>query len=54
MISFVAEVVKVEARKTASLDKLIKITIETDNAEALELQKYIATEPVEIEVEKAE
>lgn len=52
MISFVAEVVKVEARKTASLDKLIKITIETDNSEALELQKFIATEPVVISVEE--
>lgn len=47
---FLAEITKVEARKTASLDKLIKITIETDNAEALELQNYIASEPVELQI----
>lgn len=51
---FLAEITKVEARKTASLDKLIKLTLETDNETALLLQKFIATEPVEIEVKEVE
>lgn len=50
-MKFIAEIIKIEARKTASLDKIFKLTIETDQ-DITALQRYIATEPVEIEVKE--
>lgn len=48
---FEAEVIEVKARKTASVDKEIKIVFITDNEIALELQQYIANNTVTIQVD---
>ena len=53
-MKFTAEIDKIEARKTASLDKLFKIVLVTDNPEVIELQKYIATSPVLVDVKEVE
>ena len=50
MITFEAEVIETRARKTASMDKVIRIVLETDQIQALELQKYIADKTVIVEV----
>lgn len=49
-MTFEAEIVEVRAKKTASVDKEIKIVLVTDKEEALELQKYIANESCTITV----
>lgn len=47
---FEAEIIEVKARKTASVDKEIKIVLVTDNEIAMELQKYIANDAVKVEI----
>ena len=49
---FEAEVIEVKARKTASVDKEIKIVFLTDNEQALELQRYIARDSITVQVDK--
>lgn len=49
-MKFEAEVVEVKVRKTASVDKEIKIVLVTNQEQALELQKYIANDSLTIEV----
>lgn len=51
-VIFEAEVIEVKVRKTASVDKEIKITLITDNVEALKLQEYIADRPVVIDIKE--
>lgn len=53
-MNFQAEVIEVKVRKTASIDKEIKITLITDNIESLKLQKYIAESTVEIDIKEVE
>lgn len=48
---FEAEVIEVKTRKAASLDKVIRIVLETNQEQALELQKYIASDTVKVRVE---
>lgn len=50
-ISFDAEVVKVEAKKTVSLDRLYRVVLETNQPAVLELEKYIAEDTVKVKVE---
>jgi hypothetical protein len=49
-MTFLAEITEIKAKKTASLDKVFRLIIETDQ-DITELQKYIATEPVVVSVE---
>lgn len=51
-IDFEAEVIEVKARKTASLDKEIRITLITNSEEALKLQDAIANYSIKISAEK--
>lgn len=53
-MKFIAEVIEVKSRKAASGDKIIAIKLETDQEQSLDLQRYIATEPVVIEVGEVE
>lgn len=47
-INFEAEVVQVQVKKTASVDKLVRIVLETDETVALQLQEAIAKNSVKI------
>lgn len=49
-IQFPAEVIEVKSRKAVSGDRIISVKLETDNAEALNLQKFIAEQVVSVEV----
>ena len=49
---FEAEVIEVKVRKTASVDKEIKITLLTDNEEALTLQAYIADKSIKLTIDE--
>ena len=51
-ITFFAEVIELKAKKAASLDKVYRLVIESDSPEVLKLEKYIATETIEIEVKE--
>lgn len=48
---FDAEVVRVLAKRTASVDKEIVIQFVTDNEEALKLQSAIARDAVKVTIE---
>jgi len=50
MVRFTAEIIEIKAKKSG-IDKIFTIKIITDQ-DVTELQKYIATEPVEIEVKE--
>jgi len=47
---FQAEVIEVKAKKAASLDRVIRIVLETEQDQALELQKYISKDTITLEV----
>lgn len=49
-MKFNAEVIEVKVKKTASVDKEIKIVLVTDEAQALELQQYIADKAVKVTI----
>lgn len=49
-VQFMAEVVEVKVRKLSSGDKMVRVVLETDQENALELQKAIAQYPVQVEV----
>lgn len=49
---FKAEVIKVEAKKTASLDREIRITLTTEDPESLKLQDAISNYIVEVNAER--
>lgn len=51
MTTFSAEVIEVKSRKSASGDKIISLKLETNEEQALELQKYIAEAVVRVNVE---
>lgn len=51
LITFPAEIVEVKSRKAVSGDRIISVKLETDSAEALELQKFIAEQVVSVKVE---
>lgn len=53
MTKFVAEIKKTSQRKTASLDNVYQIVLETDNAEILDLGKLPADTLVKVTVEVA-
>lgn len=50
-VNFEAEIIEVKVKKTASVDKEIKIVLVTDNVQAIELQKYIAEKAVKVNIE---
>ena len=50
-ITFPAEVIEVKSRKAVSGDRIISVKLETDNEDALELQKFIAEQVVSVRVE---
>jgi hypothetical protein len=50
MITLNAEVIKVEVKKTLSMDKEFKIILVTDSEEALKLAEFINDQPVKLEV----
>lgn len=47
-VNFEAEVIQVQVKKTASVDKVIRIVLETDQVEAMKLQEAIADKSVKI------
>jgi hypothetical protein len=49
-MKFEAEVIEVRAKKAASLDRVIRIVLETEQDEALELQRYIGKDTIKLEV----
>jgi hypothetical protein len=49
-MKFKAEVKEDKVRSTASLDREIRLVLITDDPQAVELQKYIAQDVVEVEV----
>jgi hypothetical protein len=49
-IQFQAEIIEVKAKKLASGDKSYRVILETDQEEAIELQKFIAESVVTVEV----
>lgn len=49
---FLAQIKSVSIKETVSNDKEVRVVIITDDVTAVHLQKYIATEPVEIEVKE--
>lgn len=49
---FNAEVIEVKARKTASGDKEVRITLVTDESKALELQQAISNYAVSVKMEE--
>ena len=51
-ITFSAEIIELKARKAPSLDKIYRLVLESNSPEVLKLERYIATEPVEIEVKE--
>lgn len=51
MISFQAEVVKVEIKKTVSMDKEYKVVLTTDNPAVLQLAVYVNEKTVNITAE---
>ena len=51
-MTFTAEVLEVRTRKTASMDKIIIIKLETTEEQALQLQQYIAESVVTVEVKE--
>lgn len=51
MISFDAEVTEVRAKKDG-IDRMYRIVLETNQAQALMLQEYIAKDTVRIEVKE--
>jgi hypothetical protein len=50
MISFDAEVIKVEVKKTVSLDREFKIILITDNPDTLELAQFVNEKTVKVSV----
>ena len=52
MTSFVAEIVKVEVKKTVSVDREYKVVLVTDDPKVLELWKYINEKTVTVEVKE--
>lgn len=50
-MQFIAEVKKVSQRKTASLDQVYQVVLETDNSQILDLGKLPADVIVKITVE---
>jgi hypothetical protein len=53
-MQFYAEVVEVRIKKMASLDKMIRIVLETEEESALQLQQYIAQFPIFVTAENKE
>lgn len=51
---FDAEVIKVEVKKTASMDRLYRVVLETNQPAVLELEKFIAENTVKVEVKNGE
>ena len=51
---FLAQIKSVSIKETVSNDKEAKIVLLTSDMTAVELQKFIAEEAIEISVEKAE
>jgi len=51
VMEFIAEVKKVSQRKTASLDQVYQVVLETDNPQILDLGKLPADVVVKITVE---
>ena len=50
MKTFEAEVIKVEAKKSASLDKVWRIVLETEQDQVSELSRYIGKDTIKVEV----
>ncbi len=51
-IQFDAEVIKVEAKKTVSMDRLYRLVLETNQPAVLELEKFIAENTIKVEVKE--
>ena len=49
-IKFSAEVIEVKVKKLASGDKSVRVVLETDQSEALLLQKFISETTVNVEI----
>lgn len=54
IISFEAEIIKCEVKKTVSNDKEYRIIVVTPNSASLQLERFINEAPVKIKVEKLE
>lgn len=52
-MKFTAEVKEVKASKTASNDCEYRVVLITDDAQVLKLNKYIANETIEVEINNA-
>lgn len=51
MITFTAEILKVEVKKTLSMDREYKVIMVTDDSQILELAKYINEQSITITIE---
>jgi hypothetical protein len=54
MVTFQAEILKVEVKKTLSMDKEYRIVMVTDSANSLELAKWVNEKTVKITVDPQE
>lgn len=52
-MQFLAQIKKVTIKETVSNDKEVKVEIVTDDTTAVELQKFIGEEVIQIEVKRA-
>ncbi len=49
---FDVEVIEVKAKKTASMDRLYRLVLETNQPAVLELEKFIAENTIKVEVKE--
>lgn len=51
MIQFDAEIIEIKVKKTAEIERMYRIVMETNQPSVLELQKFIAQDTVKVKVE---
>jgi hypothetical protein len=52
MITFEAEVIRVEVKKTISVDREFKVVLITDDPKVLELAAYVNAKTIKVEVKE--